>query len=120
MPDPFPGTVDELRQAAAAAVDALPCVARLEPTLTNALRRLHHATLGRVAASQQAVYSAADGIRLSRRGNLVDIHVDVTATTVQPADLTAQHVRDTLRAAINERQLTPGEITVTVLRIKPG
>lgn len=119
MPDTDPSSADELRQAAAAAVEALPCVERLEPTLTSALHRLHTATLGRVAASEQSAYAAADGIRLTRSGDLVDIHVDVTATLVQPADVTAQHVRDTLRTTIAAFGLSPGDVTVTVLRLHP-
>ncbi len=119
MADTFAGTADQLAQAAAAAVAGLPGVARLEPTLVNALRRLRNATTGRVAASEEAAYSAADGIRLARHGNLVDIHVDITATATQPANLTAQTVHETLRDTITGHQLIPGDVTVTVLRIRP-
>jgi len=111
-------TADELRQAAAAAVIALPAVVRLEPTLSNALRRLHAAASAKAAVDKQTAYSAADGIRLSRHGNLIDIHVDITVTTTQAANLTAQTVHRTLRTAITAHQLTPGEITVSVLRLQ--
>lgn len=119
MADTFAGTADQLAHAAAAAVAALPGVARLEPTLTNALRRLRNATAGRISASEEAAYSAADGIRLARHGNLVDIHVDITVTTTQPANLAAQAVHETLRDTITAHQLIPGEVTVTVLRLQP-
>lgn len=119
MADTFAGTADQLAQAAAAAVTALPNVVRLEPTLTNALRRLRNATAGRISTNQEAAYSATDGIRLARHANLVDIHVDVTVATTQPANLTAHTVHKTLRDIITAHQLTPGEVTVTVLRLQP-
>ena len=119
MADTFAGTADELAQAAAAAVVALPSVVRLEPTLSNALRRLRAATAGRIAARDQTAYSATDGIRLARHGNLVDIHVDITAAAAEPANLTAQSVHHALRTAIADRHLRPGEVTVTVLRLQP-
>lgn len=119
MPDTIAGTADQLRQAAAAAVNALPTVVRLEPTLTNALQRLHAATTTKPAAEHQTAYSAADGIRLTRHGNLIDIHVDITITITQPANLTAQTVHHTLQTAVTTHHLTPGDITVTVLRLQP-
>ena len=119
MPDTYAQTADELAHAAAVAVAALPGVVRLEPTLTSALRRLRAATAGRVAASEQAAYAATDGIRLARHGDLVDIHVDITATTATPANLLPQTVPDTRRDTILDHQLTPGDVTVGVLRLQP-
>lgn len=119
MPDTIAETADELRQAAAAAVNALPTVVRLEPTLSNALRRLQAAAAARAAATEQTAYSAADGIRLARHGDLIDIHVDITVTSTQAANLTAQAVQDTLTNAINACHLVPGEVTVSVLRFQP-
>lgn len=119
MSDTLADTADELRRAAAAAIIALPGVVRLEPTLSNALRRLHTATVAKAATGNETTYSAADGIRLTRRGDLIDIHVDITITTTPAANLTAETVRDTLRSAIVAYRLLPGEVTVTVLKLQP-
>jgi len=119
MPDVMAEHADSLREAAAAAITDLACVVRLEPTLSNALRRLQNATLDRATVGERTVYSAADGIRLARQGDLVDIHTDITVTTAQPANVTAQAVQDTLRAAVVAHGLIPGLITVTVLQLRP-
>lgn len=119
MPETPVQTADALRQAAAAAVTALPGVIRLEPTLTNALLRLRTATVAKAVPGRPTVYSAADGIRLARRGDLIDLRVDITVTTTQAANRTAQAVHDALQAVITAHQLTPGQITVVVLRLQP-
>jgi hypothetical protein len=124
MPDPLPiGTTfddaDTLRQAAATAVTAVPGVTRLEPTLSNALRRLNNATRSRARLPRDLNHSAADGIRLTRHGDSVDIHVDITTSTAQPAGAVARAVRSTLEATITAHHLTPGQITVSVLRLQP-
>ncbi|MET0695396.1 MAG: hypothetical protein ABWX96_21745 [Propionibacteriaceae bacterium] len=119
MSDLVAEQADSLRRAAAAAISDLACVVRLEPTLSNALRRLQNATWDRASPGERSVYSAADGIRLARHGDLVDIHTDVTITTDQPANVTARLVQDTLRAAVVAHRLIPGLITVTVLQLRP-
>lgn len=117
MPDPAARAADELRRAAAEAVTALPGVVRLEPTLSNALRRLQAAAVARTTSGRTA-YSAVEGIRLVQHGDRVDIHVDVTLATTEPADVTARLVHDTLESTILSRGLLPGEVTVSVLRLR--
>jgi hypothetical protein len=117
MPDVMAEHADSLREAAAAAITDLAGVVRLEPTLSAALRRLQNATLDRASVGERTVHSAADGIRLARHGDLVDIHTDITVTTAQPANVTAQAVQETLRAAVVAHGLIPGLITVTVLQL---
>lgn len=119
MPDADAGRTDELRASAAAAVSAVPGVVRIEPTLSNALRRLRTATVAKAAGAPPRAYSAADGIRLTRHGVVVDVRVDIVVTTERPAHRTAQAVRDTLRDAILASDLAPGEISVIVLRVQP-
>ena len=114
---PF-ATTDELLRTAATAVEGLPGVARLEPTLINALRRLRITRTQEARSVAPAAYSSTDGIQLTRRGNLVDVHVDISVRTFQPATTTAQVVRETLLGTIAAHQLTPGKITVTVLKLQ--
>lgn len=115
MSDSPSATTDELLRTAAVAVEGLPGVARLEPTLINALRRLR---IARTQEARSAAYSSTDGIQLTRRGNVVDVHVDISVRTFQPATTTAQVVRETLLGTIAAHQLTPGKITVTVLKLQ--
>ncbi|WP_375423025.1 hypothetical protein [uncultured Friedmanniella sp.] len=108
---------EALRQAAADAVTAVPHVVRLEPTLTSALRQLRTATRRGAPLSGRAAFSPVDGVDLTQRDGLVDIHVDITTATTQPADVTAQAVLDALLATVAARRLRPGDLTVTVLRL---
>lgn len=119
MPDADAVRTDALRASAAAAVSVVPGVVRIEPTLTNALRQLRTATLAKATGAPPRAYSAADGIRLTRHGDVVDLRADIVITTERSADHTAQAVRDALRDAIVMSDLVPGEITVIVLRVQP-
>jgi hypothetical protein len=47
------------------------------------------------------------------------MHVDICATTVQPASTTARSVREVLLTSIVAHQLVPGDVTVTVIRLEP-
>lgn len=105
----------DLREALAAAACAVPGVARLEPTLRNALRRLQAGTT--VLLGSGTVRSAADGIELRRRDDVVDVHVDVVTDRSRSAAVAAQQVRDALRGVLVERGLVPGALTVAVLTI---
>jgi|1185.fasta_scaffold1543382_1 hypothetical protein len=118
MSDTPSATTHELLRTAAVAVDSLPGVARLEPTLMNALRRLRIARTQEARPAAPTTYFSTDGIRLTRRGNVVDVHVDISVKTFQPASTTAQAVRETLLTTIAARQLTPGNITVNVLKLQ--
>jgi hypothetical protein len=118
MPDRGAGATEDLRVAAAAAVSALPGVARLEPTLSTALRRLRATAVATVPVSSSTTSSGEDGIQLVRRGDLVDVDVDITAAATQPADRTARAVRSCLRDTIAAHHFRPGDIAVTVLKLE--
>jgi hypothetical protein len=118
MSDTPSATTYELLRTAAVAVEGLPGVAGLEPTLINALRRLRIARTQEARSAAPSPYSSTDGIQLTRRGNLVDVHVDISVRTFQPATTTAQAVHEVLLSTIAAHQLTPGNITVTVLKLQ--
>ena len=107
---------DDLRDALAAAAEAVPGVVRLEPTLRNALRRLQVGTT--VLANGRGARSAADGIELHRRGDVVDVHVDVVTAADRPARSTAREVRRALAAVLVGHGLEPGSLTVAVLSVE--
>src|SRR3954463_5037733 len=69
MSDTPSATTHELLRTAAVAVDSLPGVARLEPTLMNALRRLRIARTQEARPAATTTYFSTDGIRLTRRRN---------------------------------------------------
>lgn len=114
---------DTLRQTAAEAVLAVPGVSKLEPTLRNALNRLH-TTATRLTTNRTptktsgTTHIAAEGINITQQDTVIDIHVDIAVTPTQPAHLTAQHVQTALTQHITAHQLTPGTITVAVLTIE--
>lgn len=123
MPEPrtaasFDAGLDDLRHAAAAAVLVVPGVVRLEPSLADALHQLRTTTLGGVTGHQD-LHSAADGVRVTRHADTVDVHVDLTTATARPASQTARAVQDALGAAVAAHHLTPGRVSVTVLRLHP-
>lgn len=107
---------DELRDALAAAAEAVPGVVRLEPTLRNALRRLQVGTT--VLADGRGARSAADGIELHRRGEVVDVHVDVATAADRAAAATAGEVRQALSRVLVAHGLEPGSLTVAVLSVE--
>ena len=107
---------DELRDALAAAATAVPGVVRLEPTLRNALRRLHVGSA--VLLNGRGAHSAAEGISLHRRVDVVDVHVDLVTDPTRPAADTARDVRRALVAELGSRQLRAGSIAVAVLSVE--
>ncbi|MGI3784768.1 MAG: hypothetical protein ACRYG2_28755 [Janthinobacterium lividum] len=107
---------DDLRDSLAAAASAVPGVVRLEPTLRNALRRLHAGST--VLLNGRGARSAADGIELHRRIDLVDVHVDVVTDPTRPAAATARDVRRTLVEVLVRHDLRPGTIGVAVLSVE--
>ena len=107
---------DDLREELAAASVAVAGVARLEPTLRNALRRLQAGTT--VLLNGRDVRSAADGIELHRRGSVVDVHVDVVTDPSRSAAATAREVRRALAAVLVGHGLQAGALSVAVLSIE--
>lgn len=127
LPSPaaaFTDRNDALRQSAAEAVLATPGVTKLEPTLRNALSRLHttatRLTTDRFTTTTAGgtTYTAAEGINITQRDSVIDIHVDIAVTPTQPANLTAHNVQHALTSHITAQQLTPGTITVAILTIE--
>jgi hypothetical protein len=106
----------DLRNELAAAAASVPGVARLEPTLLNALRRLHAGTT--VLRDGRAVRSAADGIELHRRDAVVDVHVDIVTDRGRSAAHVARDVRAALAEVIAAHALQAGALTVAVLSIE--
>lgn len=106
----------DLRDELAGAASAVPGVARLEPTLRNALRRLHAGTT--VLRDGRVVRSAADGIELHRRDAVVDVHVDIVTDRTRSAAHVAGDVRQALTEVIVRHTLRPGSLTVAVLSIE--
>lgn len=107
---------DALRDELAVAAETVPGVVRLEPTLRNALRRLQTGTT--VLANGRAARSAADGIELHRRLDVVDVHVDLVTSAGLPAATTARAVRAAMAAVLRDHDLTPGSLTVAVLSVE--
>jgi hypothetical protein len=107
---------DALRDELAAAAEGVPGVARLEPTLRNALRRLQAGTT--VLANGRGARSAADGIELHRRLDVVDVHVDLVTCAGLPAAATARSVRAAMAAVLRAHDLQPGTLTVAVLSVE--
>lgn len=110
---------DALRDRLADAAVGVDGVARLEPTLRNALRRLQAGTT--VLAGGQAARSAADGIELHRRVgvvDVVDVHVDLAVSPVRPATATARDVRAALTRVLRESGLEPGRLAIAVLSVE--
>ena len=105
-----------LRDELAAAATAVPGVARLEPTLRNALRRLQAGTT--VLRDGRVARSAADGIELRRRDAVVDVHVDIVTDPGRSAAHIARDVRTALADVIGRHSLQPGALTVAVLSIE--
>jgi uncharacterized alkaline shock family protein YloU len=106
---------DDLRDELARAALAVPGVAKLEPTLQNALRRLQARTT--VLRDGRGVRSAADGIELRRREDVVDVHVDIVTERGRSAAEVARDVRHTLQDVLVQHGLQPGALTVAVLSI---
>ncbi|HEY0239753.1 MAG TPA: hypothetical protein VGC37_14020 [Friedmanniella sp.] len=106
----------DLRDELAAAASAVDGVARLEPTLRNALRRLHAGTT--VLRVGRVVRSAADGIELHRRDAVVDVHVDIVTDRGRSAAEVARDVRAALAEVLDRHALRPGALTVAVLSIE--
>lgn len=107
---------DALRDDLATATEAVPGVVRLEPSLRNALRRLHVGTT--VLAGGRAARSAADGIELHRRLEVVDVHVDLVTSADRSAADVARAVREALGSVIRSRGLEPGSLAVAVLSVE--
>ena len=107
---------DALRDELAAAAEDVPGVVRLEPTLRNALRRLHTGTT--VLANGRSARSAADGIELHRRLDVVDVHVDLITSADRAAAATARAVRVALSTVLRSHGLEPGSLTVAVLSVE--
>lgn len=109
---------DALRDALAGAAQDVPGVVRLEPTLRNALRRLQAGST--VLLNGRGARSAADGIELHRRIDVVDVHVDLVTGPGRPAADTAREVRRALVAVLAQHDLRAGSIGVAVLSVERG
>lgn len=107
---------DELRDALAGAAEAVPGVVRLEPTLRNALRRLHVGST--VLVNGRGARSAGDGIELHRRADVVDVRVDIVTDPSRSAAEIARDVRRALVAELGGRRLRAGSIAVAVLSVE--
>ncbi|GAB2576280.1 hypothetical protein [Microlunatus antarcticus] len=107
---------DELRDGLAGAAEAISGVVRLEPTLRNALRRLHVGST--VLLNGKGARSAADGIELHRRADVVDVHVDVVTDPTRSAAAIARDVRRALVDELATRRLRAGSVTVAVLSVE--
>jgi len=116
-------TAAELRAATDALCDDLATAAattlgvvRLEPTLRNVLRRLQAGST--VLLNGRGARSAADGIELHRRVDVVDVRVDVVTGPTRSAAETARDVRRALVEVLARHDLRPGTIAVAVLSVE--
>ena len=109
---------DALRDALAGAAQDVPGVVRLEPTLRNALRRLQAGST--VLLNGRGARSAADGIELHCRIDVVDVHVDLVTGPGRPAADTARDVRRALVAVLAQHDRRAGSIGVAVLSVERG
>jgi hypothetical protein len=107
---------DDLRDSLAAAATAVPGVVRLEPTLRNALRRLQAGST--VLLNGRGARSAADGIELHRRVDMVDVHVDIVTDRTRSAAVIARDVRRGLVEVLGRHDLRAGSIGVAVLSVE--
>ena len=123
MSTPGAPTAAELRAATDALCDDLATAAattlgvvRLEPTLRNVLRRLQAGST--VLLNGRGARSAADGIELYRRVDVVDVRVDVVTGPTRSAAETARDVRRALVEVLARHDLRPGTIAVAVLNVE--
>lgn len=107
---------DALRDDLAGTAQAVPGVVRLEPTLRNALRRLRVGST--VLLNGSGARSAADGIELHRRGDVVDVRVEIVTDTTRSAAATARDVRRALVDVLARHDLRPGSVAVAVLSVE--
>lgn len=123
MSTPGAPTAAELRAATDALCDDLATAAattlgvvRLEPTLRNVLRRLQAGST--VLLNGRGARSAADGIELYRRVDVVDVRVDAVTGPTRSAAETARDVRRALVEVLARHDLRPGTIAVAVLNVE--
>jgi len=88
----------------------------MEPTLRNALRRLS-ADSGQYRSTSQPRWSVAEGMRLIRRGNEVDVTVDITIDGRSALD-TASDLRQRLCDLIEDQGLQTARVSVVVLAVR--
>ncbi|GAA1846421.1 hypothetical protein GCM10009714_30530 [Microlunatus capsulatus] len=114
LADGAPPSVDDdaLASALVTAVLATPGVVRLEPTLQAALRRLRR--------DRGAGAGPPGELRLTRRGDVVDVGVDLVTAPDAQARRTAEAVRERLRSQLAASGLRVGALSVSVLSIEAG
>ncbi|OFE14996.1 hypothetical protein BA895_07590 [Humibacillus sp. DSM 29435] len=112
----MPETVDgerSLEERLALAAGAVLGVARLEPSLAQAIRGL--ARLGSATSSAEA--DSPDGVSVTRRGDAVDVAVEISVTGPSTALETAVAVRAAVLAELALASVGGGAVDVRVLSV---
>lgn len=107
---------DSLEQRLARTVRTVPGVARLEPSLADAIRGLSQ--LGRSPSTDPS--DSPDGVSVTRREDAVDVAVEISVTGPGTALDTAVAVRAAVRAEVERASLGCGAVNVRVLGVDAG
>lgn len=105
VPDAAAGPADVLRERLGERVLAHPGVLRLEPTLLGAVQGL-----GRP--------SALDGLRLTTRGRVVDLDVNVATRSDRQARASVLELQQQLLDVVVEHGYEPGAVEISVLAVE--
>lgn len=111
MPEPTPDGPSIEQRLARAVVD-VQGVARLEPSLARAVRRLSQ----RVDPPDDA----PDGVTVNSRADAVDVAVEISVAGPGTALDTAVAVREAVLAQLSLASLPRGAVSVRVLSIEPA
>lgn len=128
------GDQPEVEQALARAVDALPGVLRLEPTLARAIVRLSRSQVAPGDATDDAAgrsddsaehadnashadADAADGVRITNSDDGVAVTVEISVVGPGSALDTMVSVRKVVRKQLAEASLTAAAVSVRVLAV---
>lgn len=99
-----PDPADALRERVGQLVLAHPGVLRLEPTLLGAVQGLGRA-------------GTLDGLRLTARGRVVDLDVNVATHADRQARASVAELQHQLRDLLVEQGYVPGTLEISVLTI---
>lgn len=122
--DSRPVDNDALADMLSRALQDLPGVVRLEPTLKSTITRFRSASVQGLQKMLKAEAVTAgvgrDGLHFRVTNGVVDLLVDVATDISHSAVSTAQAVQQCAAETINRAGLRPGIIDITILSIESG
>ncbi|MEO6998914.1 MAG: hypothetical protein ABI112_12595 [Terracoccus sp.] len=111
MPEPA-AHGPSIEQRLARAIVDVPGVARLEPSLARAVRRL--------SLRVDSPDDAPDGVTVNSRADAVDVAVEISVAGPGTALATAVAVREAVLAQLSLASLRRGAVSVRVLSVEPA